>query len=157
RLEQALVGLARLAREELHQADDAPWAPQREPEGRVQALTTCGGCAREVLVVRGLGDPGRTTGLEQAAREAFTRSVCAPLRERLELRRARARMPRGDAAQAAVDGADLPDRTELPAQGAPDRLERGSVDLDRPFLFGEDLRDVVLDALQAMRVNQNRH
>src|SRR5262249_26977582 len=105
--------------------------------GRVQALTTCGGCAREVLVVRRLRDPGRTTGLEEAAREPFTRSECEPLRERLELRRALACMPRADAAQAAVDGAGLPDPPAPPAVVAPVLPSGGTVHPPPPFLCAE--------------------
>ena len=38
---------------------------------------------------------------------------------------------------------------------AADRLERRRVDLDRRFGFREDLRDLVLDALQDLRVNDD--
>ena len=39
--------------------------------------------------------------------------------------------------------------------GAGDRLERCRVDLDRSLGFRKDLRDLVLDALQDLRVNDD--
>jgi hypothetical protein len=48
--------------------------------------------------------------------------------------------------QAAVVGVDLPDRSELPAERPPDRVQRGFVDLDRPLGFGEDPSDGMLHA-----------
>jgi hypothetical protein len=113
--------------------------------------------AGEVPVHGRVDDPVRSPGLEQTARQPFAPLEREPLAQGLELRRSVARVPGADAAQALVGRADFPDRPELPAERAADRLERGGVDLDRPFLFREDLRDLVLDALQALRVDQDRH
>ena len=57
----------------------------------------------------------------------------------------------------------LPDRADLPAKRAADRLESRPVDLDRRIRFGEDLCDLVPDALQdsvsaiMARTSDNRH
>ena len=98
-----------------------------------------------------------SAGQQDAAGEALARLEREPLAERLELRRPFARVPGAHAAQAPILRAGLPDRTELPPQRPSDRFERRRVDLDRRLGFSEDLRDLVLDALQDLRVNYDCH
>jgi hypothetical protein len=157
RLEDALVRPAELAREELHDADDTARAQQRKAERRVQAGPPRRVRARKVPVVGGVDDPARPAGDEHAPRQPLARPERQPLAQRLELGRALACVPRADAAQPAILASDLPHCAQLPAEGAPDRLERRRVDLDRSLRFRKDLRDVVLDALEALRVNDHSH
>ena len=155
RLEHVRIRLARLVREELHHADDSSRAAQREPERRVQAGAPGGVGAREVPVRGTVDDPGRLSRLEHAPRKPFAGLQREPLAQRLEVRCAGPRVPRAHAPQPCVLRPGLPDRPELPAQRAADRLERRRVDLDRGFGFREDLRNLVLDALQDMRVHHH--
>ena len=153
RVEQPLVRLAQLAREELHHADDPARAPQREAERGVQARAARGVGAREVRRPRARprSRPARRRRARGPGRPSPGSSV-DPLAERLELGRALAGVPGADAAQPPVVGLGLPDGAELPAERAADRLERRGVDLDRALGFREDPRDLVLDALQVARV-----
>ena len=61
-------------------------------------------------------------------------------------------MPGSDAAQTVFRGVELPYGSELPAQRAPNRLQGGLVDLDRPVRFREDPGDGMLDAAKLARV-----
>ena len=143
-------------REELHYTDDATRAAERKAERGVQPFAESRGGAGEVGVGRCIADPARAAALEDAAGETLTRAERETLAERLELGCAVARVPGADAAKPII-GAGLPDGAELPAEHAADRLERGRVHLDRNVPFREDLGDLVLDALQALRVNGHRH
>ena len=58
---------------------------------------------------------------------------------------------RSHAAQPPVAGS-TPRRRRPPAERAPDRLQRGLVDLDRPLGFRQDPRDGVLDAPEVARI-----
>ena len=157
RLEQASVGLAQVAREELHHADDTARAEERKAERRLEPGAAGGIRAREVAILRRVDDPARPAGHEQPPREPFARAERHPLAERLELRGAVAAVPRAHAAKAAVVRPDLPHGAELPAERPADHLERSLVGLDRRFCLREDLSDVVLDALQGWRVNDDCH
>ena len=157
RLEQLRIGLAELAREELHCADDAAQAEQRKAERRLEPCTPRDVRAREVAILRRVDDPAGVSGDEQPARQPLARLERHSLAQRLELRSAVARVPRAHAAKAAVVRPDLPHRAELPAERPADRVERGLVGLDRRFRLREDLSDVVLDALQGLRVNDDFH
>ena len=70
RREQLLVRLAQLAREELHDADDAARAAQREAEGGVQPAAARRVRAREVRVLGRVDDPRRLARLPARGREA---------------------------------------------------------------------------------------
>ena len=157
RLEQHVVGLAQIAGEELDGADDAARSEQREAERRLQPGAAGSVRAREVAVARAVDDPTRPAGDEQAAGEPLARVERQALTQGFELGRAVAGVPRADAAQPPVVRANFPDCTELPAERASDGLERRCVSLDRSFGMREDLGDVVLDALQALRVNYGFH
>ena len=122
-----VVGLAQLAREELHHADARRAgcaAGSRTPRaGRRAARRPRAGSS--VL--------GRVDDPRSARRDASTRPgrpsparEREPLAQRLELGRAVAGVPRADAAQPLVVGPDLPDRAELPAERAADRLEHAA-------------------------------
>ena len=90
RLEHLRIGLARLAREELHHADDAragcaagTRTPRAGPARRAAS-------ARGKFRVRGrVDDPGRLARLEHAAGKPFAGLEREPLAQRLEVRRAR--------------------------------------------------------------------
>jgi hypothetical protein len=157
RLEQLRIGFAELAREELHHADYTPGAEEREAERRLEPGAARGVSAREIAIVRRVEDPARPARDDQPARKAFAGGEGEPLAEGLELRSAVARMPRGDAAKAAVVRPELPHGAELPAERPADHLERRLVGLDRRLCLREDLSDVVLDALQGLRVNDDFH
>ena len=116
---------------------DATRAAERKAERGVQPFAESRGGAGEVGVGRCIADPARAAALEDAAGETLTRAERETLAERLELGCAVARVPGADAAKPII-GAGLPDRAELPAEHAADRLERGRVHLDRNVSFRED-------------------
>jgi hypothetical protein len=56
-------------------------------------------------------------------------------------------MPGADAMQQPISGCDLPHRSQLPAERAPDDLQDRLVHLDRPIPFSEDAGNRILDSL----------
>jgi hypothetical protein len=116
RLEQPLVGLAKLPREELHHADDPPGAAQREPERRVEAGASRSIGARKVPVGRRVRHPHRLAAQQHPSGKAVARREDDPLAERRELRRTIARRPGARAAQRPLVGPHLPHRPELPPE-----------------------------------------
>ena len=69
------------------------------------------------------------------------------LAERLELGESSAGVPGADAVQQPISGCDLPHRSQLPAERAPDDLQDRLVHLDRPIPFSEDAGDRILNSL----------
>ena len=63
-------------------------------------------------------------------------------------------MPGVDAAQEIVAGSALPDRAELPAEGAADDLQDLCIGLDRPIALREDAGDRVLHSLEVPHVGE---
>jgi hypothetical protein len=64
------VGLANVAAEELHHAEDFAAQQHRKPKSGVQAFTRGRGGARKICVVHDVGDPRRLAGGPHAARKA---------------------------------------------------------------------------------------
>jgi DNA-binding NarL/FixJ family response regulator len=111
-------------------------------------------CTREVPILRCVDDPDRLARDEYPARKPIPGRERDSFAERLEFGGAVSRVPDAAAAQALVVWPDLPDRTELPAERAADRLQDGHVSLDRPIGFREDPGDRVLHALEVEGVSK---
>jgi hypothetical protein len=152
RRQQAFVGLAQLAREELHDAHDAARAAKGEAEPGVESAATSRVRSREVGVLGCVDHPRGFSACEHASGKPLARPERERLAERLKLLRARSGVPGSDAAQTVFRGVELPYRSELPAERPPDRLQGGLVDLDRRFRFREDPGDGMLDAAKLARV-----
>jgi hypothetical protein len=119
RRQQALVGLVRLFREELHDTDHAARTAQREAERGVKPAPTRRGRAREVGIVGCVHHPRGLAAGEETAGQSFAGAQREGLAQALELRCRHAGVPRAHAPQPAARGVELPDRSQLPAQARP--------------------------------------
>src|SRR5262249_61637798 len=112
RVQQGSVRRADLARKELHAADLAARARERERERGVEAALLRDGRAREVAVHGRVRQPLRPSGFEHPAGKSLSGPELERLAKRLELGERLARVPRADAAEDLLVGVDLPDRSE---------------------------------------------
>ena len=148
--EQVRVGLDRLVGEELHHANDAARAPEREAERRVQPLVARGIGAGEVRVRRDVGDPRGLAGRPDAPREADVARQHHIAARALECGRAVGTVPRQRTAKDVA--LHLPHCPDRPAELVPDRRERSSVHLDSRLRLREDERNGVLEAAPSVVV-----
>ena len=124
-VEQALVGLAHVAAEELEHAEHVAAEHDREAEGAVQPLARRHGRAREVGVARDVLDPGRPAAFPDPSRQSD------PARER---RASRDGVELGQGDRAA--GARSRGSGSRPARGRPSRRRRDRRRGSRPAPAG---------------------
>ena len=149
-LQQLRVGLADLAAEELHYAEDVRADDDGEAEGGVESFLRGRRRAGKVAVMQDVRDERRLAGRPDAARESDAALEGCGAADRVEFAEAHSRlMPDGDAAQAVGVGVYLPEGAVLPPERRADGFQNPRRGFGETAGFGEHAGRGVLGGLAA--------